>query len=656
VGLLHYWPLDAGSGNGAADLTGHGGDGYVYVPGWTGDGAPVTSTVQTDLDGNYSMGGIRYGESTTFAVIPSAPNRTFDPTYTNITLDENSPIQNEIEFRDITAFSLTGLIDFDNTSCLNEGVEIYLDGALAGVTLADGSYSIAAMAGDHVLTVEKGSNTFSPASYDLLVTDDIAGLNFSNTTTSIMSGFVGGSCDLSAGTLRFRIATEDGCFEEYFDSDGVYSVQLPAQEYIVSYEGLIVDIGIDAGALLTYFQAQGSFRVDLSDGDETLDLLYRAPLSMSIEGFPEIPCEFITDLETGAVSVGAPIIAQLGEVPLTINVYESYGTFDCPVDSGTVTIFDEIMDVTDTPTVLDIVDGQVTYTTIGNLPNIYAGRLDEFGNDRSYQKPISFVAEVPGQTIYSTTKWAMVTGDKPRIGTFVSAVSEELPMLILRDPPGDGSTAFLEEGKTFTYGFEGSVLEAVSGGVELEVEAGFEFAAGSMFFTTASDAGVETSLGFEIGVSATVTGGVEFSVTTTETFSTSDEQVFVGDGADLMLGVAMNLLFAKTDVVGFDPDGCLVTHSQKIRFGADGDKPFETIYLYTTGHIEGNLIPQLIELAELAPEDSVYFAGQAGNWQNLLTLNDDLRTEALENVVENRSFSAGAEFGYTHESTESETF
>ncbi|MCP3997600.1 MAG: hypothetical protein GY722_21440, partial [bacterium] len=114
--------------------------------------------------------------------------------------------------------------------------------------------------------------------------------------------------------------------------------------------------------------------------------------------------------------------------------------------------------------------------------------------------------------------------------------------------------------------------------------------------------------------------------------------------------------FAKTDVVGFDPDGCLVTHSQKIRFGADGDKPFETIYLYTTGHIEGNLIPQLIELAELAPEDSVYFAGQAGNWQNLLTLNDDLRTEALENVVENRSFSAGAEFGYTHESTESETF
>ncbi|MCP3995641.1 MAG: hypothetical protein GY722_11320, partial [bacterium] len=93
VGLLHYWPLDAGSGNGAADLTGHGGDGYVYVPGWTGDGAPVTSTAQTDLDGNYSMSGIRYGESTTFAVMPSATNRTFDPTYTNITLDENSPIQ-----------------------------------------------------------------------------------------------------------------------------------------------------------------------------------------------------------------------------------------------------------------------------------------------------------------------------------------------------------------------------------------------------------------------------------------------------------------------------------------------------------------------------------------------------------------------------------
>ncbi|MCP4996450.1 MAG: T9SS type A sorting domain-containing protein [Gammaproteobacteria bacterium] len=143
-------------------------------------------------------------------------------------------------------------------------------------------------------------------------------------------------------------------------------------------------------------------------------------------------------------------------------------------------------------------------------------------------------------------------------------------------------------------------------------------------------------------------------MTTTEEFNTAADAVFVGDDADLFLGVAMNLLFAKTDVLTVD--GCTIQRSEKVRFGADGAEPFETVYLYTASHIENILIPQLENLGELDPDNVAIFNSYAANWENHLALNDELRDSALENVLENRSFSAGAGYSYSHESTLERSF
>ncbi len=658
-GLVYFWPMSEGGGTAIADLTGNGVDGALEGDvDWTTAAAPLTVCAASDLDGNYALTGIRYGAATDFRVTPSGDGRAFDPAFTNITLDTQSPVANEINFNDVSAFTLSGLISYDlASSCGQPDVPLYVDDVLVGTSRADGTFAVTVQPGDHVLEPRLDGHTFDPATYEVSVSAGLAGLDFSNTTTRTLTGRIGGGCDASIGEWRFDLATENGCFATTIQADGAFELQLPPLPLVATVDQLtgVVPPPLDEADVLQFFQNVGSYDVDLTSGDQDLELVYKAPLTMQVTGFPAACGEFY-DPESGVTATAAPVIAQLTSVPLTINVFEDYGTVQCPVDSGTVTIYDEIKDVADTPVVLAIVDGVASYTTIGNKPNVSPGRRDAQGNDRSFQKAITFAAEVTGQPALVQTKWALVTGDRPRTGTFVTATSEEIPLLILRDPPGDGSVSTLEQETTYSYNLGGMILRSITGSIETAIKAGFEFEAGTLFFSTENEVEVETSRGFEIGASASASGDLEFTVTTTEEFSTSDEQVFVGPDADLILGVAMNLLFAKTDVLEVDPATCQIQRSQTVRFGADADKPFETVYLYTTSHIANVVMPQLEDLAELEPDRAFEFLSYRDNWQDHLDLNDALRTEALENPTANRTFSAGAEYAYSHTTTNTQSY
>ena len=261
------------------------------------------------------------------------------------------------------------------------------------------------------------------------------------------------------------------------------------------------------------------------------------------------------------------------------------------------------------------------------------------------------------------TRWVMVTGDLPRTGTFVSATTEEFPILILRDPPGDGSCSFVERGRTVTTRFSdvvcsdttGSAGFAVKAGIAHGVSVGVSAFGATWSISTQFAAWNQRTFGWEWGVRATNEGAMELSLTTTERFSTSPSDLFVGPEGDVYLGVAMNLVFAKADVLGIDTSSepCKVVKSETVRFGVDGEEPFETIYLYTQDHIENTLIPQFENLAEIEPDRADEFEGYIANWQSHLDGNDSLRTLALQSPRENRSFSAGAtqEFKETKDST-----
>ena len=644
--LKAYWPFDQGSGDIVIDLgdEAHFGmieDGVYH----TDNSAPLDVCATTDLEGNYTLANIRYGNGTTFEVTPTSDFREFQPAFKTITLDAESPVQNEVSFIDISSFTLSGFIKFDEVgdldhSCFAEGVTILVDDVASGTTDKNGQFAVSAQIGEHTLAASFSNHTFEPVSITIDVTKDTAGIEIINTTTREISGFVGGGCGNSIGTATIEIRSEDDCLVAEFESDSNYEIKLPPQKYFVSFLDVDPPAALDKADILQFFDNIGTHEIDLTDADTTLDFIYSAPIVVQITGFEEIECS----------NLGVPIVEQGEQVSLKIEVFEDYGNGNlCPVDTGEVTIFDEIIDEQDTPTVLAIQNGQATYTTIANTPNIAAGRKDADGNDRSYQKALTAVVEIEGQDVVTEIAWVIVTGHSPRTATFTS-VSEGIPLLILRDPPGDGSISFVEEGESFCSTISDAFYESLTLGAEVELKVGIQFDKGTPFFTTETKAQAIVSGGFEIGVEANQNDEIQICATTIERFSTSDNELFVGQDGDVYLGIAINLVFAKTDVI--EIENCQVVASEAVTMGGDG---FETTYLFTESHIANTVIPQLNDLAGLSnPDSAFFFESAAENWQSHLDLNDSLKTEA--EFIRNRSFSAGADFDFSQTSDTTTTF
>jgi fibronectin type 3 domain-containing protein len=656
--LLGSWPFDVGVG-GVVDDQSPARHYGTLSPGvhWTVNSPPVGARVRTDLEGNYVLSNIRYGGGATFNVVPRLDNHEFEPGFKSITLAPASPVQNEVEFRDVTTYTVTGNVRYEGSNCFVGGVRILVDGEARGTTDASGNYSIAVEPGAHRIAAESDDHTFAPASVDVEVTASRSGLDFLDTTLRTLTGRVGGGCHLSIGTVRLKIFPENNCLDPIFvDAESLYSARLIPQKYFVQVEDVIgPPVELDRADILAFFRDLGVQRVDLTTGDVALDFIYRAPLRIEVTGFPDAPgCGTFTDPERGVTMPAVPVIAQAESYSLGIRVFEDYGAAGaCPVDSGTVTIFDEIIDEEDNPVVLTIRNGVALmedgrpYVTAGNNPNIFAGRRDAEGNDRSYQKPITFVAQVVGAQA-TRTDWALVTGYRTRSATFTS-VSQEIPIMILRDPPGDASSAFIEKGETQCTTISNAGLQGLSLGNSAEVFLGFDIIKGQFVFTKSS-AKVGVGRKLELSFEATQSKSVTLCATALERISTSDSDQFTGADGDVYMGVAMNLVFAKTDNLGLD--GCQITRSQGVAMGGDG---FESSYLYTQNHIEVSLIPQLEELAALTPgtKEGILFGRAAENWRRQIALNDSLKTAAQFRL--NRSFSAGASYEYSEESSRSAT-
>ncbi|HEX7878046.1 MAG TPA: hypothetical protein VF720_01475, partial [Candidatus Eisenbacteria bacterium] len=659
--LALYWPMDEGSSTVVADDT-DGGTYATLLSGvtWSGNTAPVSVCGLTDSEGNYVLPEIRYGTSTTFRVSPSFPNRQFEPAFKTITLNTDNPVQNEVAFSDISSYTIQGFVRFsgndvegDAYNCPVGEVEILVDGVLRGTTGPDGKYSIPVDLGTHEITARLGNHVFSPASRSQFIGADTANLDFADLTRRTLSGIAAGGCNLPIGTVDYEIRSESSCFVIEDDTDGSWSQLLPAQKYTVRVIDVTLPTGspLDRADILEFFENVGPQTVDLRNADATADFIYHAPLVIEIEGFTDPACATLTLPGNPVPLPAVPVVEQSESVPLIIRVFEDYGSAGlCPVDSGLVTVFDEIIDEGDTPVPLELRNGEARYTTIGNTPNIFAGRRDQQGNDRSYQKPISFVAEVEGQAPVTFTRWVVVTGQRPRVATFTS-VSEEIPLLILRDPPGDASSAFLETGTTICNEIHNLGLENLTTGINLRVKTGLKFDKGTPFFTTTTEARVETENTFRFGFEATQDDGISICATTLERISTSPSDQFVDNRGDVYMGVALNLIFAKTDVVEVNQSGstCAIQKSESVTMGGEG---FETTYIYSEEHIRAVLIPQNEELAALTGD--TYYQSAADNWRAHIALNDSLKAAAT--FSKNRSFSAGADYEFSASSDTTGSF
>ncbi|UCE20159.1 MAG: Ig-like domain-containing protein, partial [Gemmatimonadota bacterium] len=667
-GLVGYWPLDGDGENVTADLTGNANygrfGGGLY---WTDESAPLEVCATTDLEGNYTLARIRYGKETTFKVTPSTEGgRRFEPAYKAITLSTGNPVQNEVGFIDVTAFTVSGYVKFREFSgishtCFAEGVEILVDGDVRGVTDINGEYSISLELGQHTIQPRLGDHTFDPPQIVILVEADVGGKNFLDTTTRELCGRVGGSCNKSIGTLTLEFTSENGCLQTELETNGYYNVPLPPQKYLARVLGVGQDCPISRSGVIAFFENLGQREVDLTEADTTLNFIYRAPLQVVLEGFEEFIDDCTQLTFQGRPLPNVPVLRQLEDrVALNIIVSEYYGSEGtCPADTGTVTIYDEISDQESTPLVLGISQGKVHYTTVGTTPSLIDGRVDAKGTDRSFQKALTIVAEVEGLAPVMIIQWVIVEGHVAAEGSkFISAATPDQVLYILRDPPGDGSYSCLEEGRSVCTTIDYDI-EVTGGNIGRKTEAKFgvekEFFVGlgagtSIKMSAQTTVNTELSLGLNVEKDRRT----RVCLTTTERYSTSASPDFVGEDADVFIGAAMNFIFSE--VRSIEVQNCQVKKSKAVGFQPNG---FKTTFAYTQGYVEQTLIPQLDSLRAYyqrnGVQDSVLmYTTFRNNWQDILGENSRLKREA--ELEENRSFSAGADYFYSFASSTTESF
>ncbi|RMH55973.1 MAG: T9SS C-terminal target domain-containing protein [Bacteroidetes bacterium] len=636
-GLRAYWRLDEVNGAIAADYTGGSHGRLRGGAGFTTDAAPVQLAVFTDAAGAYTFDRLPYGA---YMLTPTLDGHAFDPATRDVTLTADAVSQSGISFSDTTTFTVAGQIRFATGGCPQPGVEILVNGVPLATTDAEGRFEVAVQdPGDVEIEPRYGLHEFEPATrtYDAL-TADVTGADFTNVETRTLSGLVvGGDCQIALGDVEVTLSGPAGCnFQQTAtaDANGAYTFTgLPAFDLVTLNANVRDEDAIT-------FTSQD---VSLSEADTTLDFVYRAAPQVTLRDFPAAP---------GAC--GTPVLEQLRTYGVFVDVVESYGTQTCPVEDGLVVVRNEIADAEE-PDTLDLQDGTVYYEFTAGTPNITGG------GPRAYQKQLGLEVITGGGPatnghIEVLEQWAVVEGNRPREKTFAT-VTPELPLAILRDPPGDRSYSYLTQGQTLCKGVGFSKLDASSENVWAKVKLGraFSVGVGGPVVSVSTDVAVWGEVGgaMEVGSSLLSQTESELCLTATETVSTSDDGLITGTSGDVFVGGAMNFIYALTDVLEYDAATCRVELSQDVIFAPD---QFATTYVYTDDYIRTNLIPRLEGLRDNpnTPADSVTaLANQIEVWQQTLALNEELKENAT--FVENRSFSAGSAFESSTTSTVTET-
>ncbi len=613
--LTVYFPLDEGSGDVLSN------SGSLLLPSGTVNGP----------------------EWSTFAPLQQSTPHEFTPRTRQVTLNPSVTSVDQVDFTDRSTISVSGYARFQNTDCFQPRVEILVNGKSyipQIFTDDEGKFDINFDPGTTaVLTPKYEDQTFSPTQWQVInVITPVAGILFNNTVRRKVSGqVVGGDCrypiikdpGLPIGTVcTVKLRTADGCFEKNQTINNVVTgldngdfdfIDLPP------FENLTVAVTEHSDPIIKgAFQTQGGSTVDLSLRDTIIDFIYHAQ--------PTI--EIISGLEPFSPSCDVIVKDQGDLVTMGIKLKEAYlDGNSCYIDSASFRIINEIA-------------GEIIDTTSSNGILNYSYKVGLPNPSAPHTKSLQVVATTldGNRTDFFTS--AIVTGIRAKQNSFTTTMPET-PFIILRDPPGDGSYAYIEKGEQVCNSLSMKAEDSKGFGVQVTTDFVPDWDIGTFFGF--SDVEFVSQVGPELTAVLTKTksteNAIEFCLTTSETFSTSENDLVVGShGGDLFVGAAMNLEFGFVDIIGFDSLLCEGKDSLAINFGVP---EFATTFMYTEYYIKNTVLFQLEELKNNAslPADTLKFHNSIQNWKNILKRNDSLKANAK--FQKNISFAAGANYEFS---------
>lgn len=588
--LLSYFPLDEGDGTVIDD----------YGPALSGAGAVK--------DAPFSIITYRQKESP----------HVFRPSTRAVIVNASTTAASGIDFVDESTVTISGVVRFENTFCYQDSVEILVNGqpAFPRIFTDENGRFVGDFEPGVTVTLSPrfDEHVFFPGFFQARrLNRPIAGVLYQNQTKREVSGQItGGTCRLSiipeGARVKVKIQALNDCYSRELlleNADGNYRFTglppIPMAVTITEHSNNVI---------YNYFQVQGGTEIDLRLIEkDTVDFVYIAPPNVYIQPFPE----------TGCAGSGVKTIDQSSPqngyraYTSNIRVFERYDGGDCYLDSFTLIINNDIADEPQYEIQVDTTIFPLTY---------YAG-LPNLGGDHT--KFLQVTAQVNG-ALATNDEEVVVLGERSRESTFTTA-SPAMPLIILRDPPGDASSSTLATGSTHCQTWSQASMLETTQSRELNLDLGAKVITyagspvGGVITETETIANLDFSASATIGVGeestaeVCLTNDIEYS-------TTSGDAVFFGD-ADLYVGAAVNFEFSSTDILSYDPDACDFTLSQSVRMWPGG---FGTKYVYSEWQIETDVIPSLLLIGDTTSAD---------NWKRIIQYNQNLKDAARfrENIT-----------------------
>ena len=634
-GLRVYFGLNEGNGNRLNN------SGSVLLPFGTNNGA----------------------EWTPFAARQMTTPHEFTPNTRQVSLNPSVTSVDQVDFIDRSTVAVSGFVRYKGTDCFAPNVEILVNGASFSPKVFTDSI------GKFVVDFDPGTTAtltpvfedhqFIPAFWEVVnVNSPIAGIVFNDVTTRKVSGQVaGGLCKKSVikappgigqGTVCIvKIRSADGCLERQItidNQDGLYEFNnLPPLESMT-----VAVVEHSDPDIKNAFQVLGGSTVNLTQRDTVIDFIYFAP--------PEV--EIISGLDTFP---GCNVIVYDKGQPVTLRIklFEQYvpildvmgGVLDdgvCYLDTANFSIINGFADT-----------GLDTAMSGGVL--VYRFTVGDPNPSPPFLKTLQILGSSLAGATGSLTVQGIVTGIRNKLNTFTTQLPE-IPNIILRDPPGDGSSSYIEANtklcKTWAAKFE--FASGDGGGLHLHLGGNVEIVSAPLGVGIINNSGPILNQNTEFSLTAEVKTDSTFQtcISTNQKISTNEDQMVVGgpQGADVYMGEAFNIIFGLADNVTFNDTTCTADTDVVLNIEPG---TFPTAFVYSEFHIVNNVMRYLNLIANDPGSDSTQVANAQKSltrWQNMIDRNAGLKEKAK--FIRNLSFDAGIhlEFSETADTSIASSF
>ena len=277
-----------------------------------------------------------------------------------------------------------------------------------------------------------------------------------------------------------------------------------------------------------------------------------------------------------------------------------------PVKDADVTINDQLMFNPEPTQGTTDENGLFEYVLVAGMPS-----LDQNGTN-TYTKTFEVEASVNGIGItwnQGNVYRAYVLGARALEGTDFITYGPDQVDIVLRDPPGSNSYAYIEQGSSFSSAETWSFNQGTSQGLDFDIYTGLlvQAGGGAVGPVVKNETIYHTEIGLEIDRFIDYEGTYGRRVTFNERIETSSDPEDVGSMADVYIGRSLNAFFQETKNLKVIPkayaDANALTYYGTGEFVLGEINGFtmdegntETYFVYSQRHILEELIPSLMNL------------------------------------------------------------